>query len=88
MVHYVFPLSHSPRYRLIMHSIENEVEDELREPLPKPQGLPVQKRSRLPLCELWQTPPQRVDEQPQIAGVADDSIDTARDQRVPGLDGY
>lgn len=42
------------RAEAIMHAIENEVEDELREPLPKPQVLPVQKRSRLPLCELWQ----------------------------------
>jgi hypothetical protein len=32
-------------------------------------------------------PPQRVHEQPQIAGVADDAIDTACDQGVPRLDG-
>ena len=31
-------------------------------------------------------PPQRVDEQPQIAGVADDGIKTAGDQCVSGLD--
>jgi len=33
-----------------------------------------------------QRPAQRVDEQPQIARVADDAIDAARDQLVPGLD--
>ena len=33
-------------------------------------------------------PAQRVDEQTQIAGVADDAIDTARDQRMPWLDGH
>src|SRR5512132_1744346 len=32
-------------------------------------------------------PPQRVDEQPQIAGVADDPIDSRRDERMSGLDG-
>ena len=31
--------------------------------------------------------PQGVDEQPEVAGVADDPIDTAGDQRVPRLDG-
>src|SRR5258708_1533654 len=31
-------------------------------------------------------PPQRVDEQPEIARVADDAIDAARDERMPGLD--
>ena len=34
-----------------------------------------------------QAPPQRIDEQPQIAGVADDTIDAAGDQGVAGLDG-
>ena len=34
-----------------------------------------------------QAPAQRADKQPQIAGVADNSVDTAGDQRVPGLDG-
>ena len=34
-----------------------------------------------------EAPPQRVDEQPQIARVADHTIDPAGDQRVPGLDG-
>ena len=32
-------------------------------------------------------PTQRVDEQPQIAGMADDTIDAARHQPMPGLDG-
>lgn len=31
-------------------------------------------------------PPQRVDEEPQIAGVTDDAIDTACHQRMSGLD--
>ena len=31
-------------------------------------------------------PPQRVDEQPQIARVADSTIDTSGDQRMPGLE--
>src|SRR2546423_71569 len=34
-----------------------------------------------------QAPPQCVDEQPQRARMADDPIDTAGDQRMPGLDG-
>src|SRR5262245_56552753 len=34
-----------------------------------------------------QRPSQRVDEQTQIAGVTDDGIDAARNQRMPGLDG-
>src|SRR4051812_30942061 len=33
-------------------------------------------------------PPQRIDEQTQIARVADDTIETSRDQRMPGLDGH
>jgi hypothetical protein len=33
-----------------------------------------------------EAPPQRVDEQSQIARVADEPIDTIRDQGVPGLD--
>src|SRR5215813_15668894 len=33
-------------------------------------------------------PAQRVNEQPQIAGVTDDAIDTARCQRMTRLDGY
>ena len=33
-------------------------------------------------------PAQRVDEQTEIARVADEAIDTARDQRMPGLDGH
>ena len=33
-------------------------------------------------------PPQRVDEQAQIARVTDDTVDTTRNQRVAGLDGY
>ena len=35
-----------------------------------------------------ESPPQQVDEQPHIAGVADDAIDAIRDQSMPGLDGY
>jgi hypothetical protein len=35
-----------------------------------------------------QRPSQRVDQQPQIARVADDTIETSRDQAMPGLDGY
>ena len=38
---------------------------------------------RRPEC---QRPAQRVDEQPEIARVADDAIDAARDQPVSGLD--
>lgn len=34
-----------------------------------------------------ESPAQRVDKQPQIAGVADDGIDAARDKRMPWLDG-
>ena len=34
-----------------------------------------------------QRPSERVDEQAQIARVADDAIDPARNKRVPGLDG-
>src|SRR5271165_2720007 len=33
-----------------------------------------------------ESPPERIDEQPQIAGVADDTIDAARDQFMAGLD--
>ena len=33
-------------------------------------------------------PAQRVDEQPQIARVADGAIETSRDQPMPGLNGY
>jgi hypothetical protein len=33
-------------------------------------------------------PAQRVDEQPQIAGVANGAIGTARNQCMPGLDGH
>src|SRR5947209_19377134 len=33
-------------------------------------------------------PAQRIDEQTQIARVAEDTIETGRDQRVPGLDGH
>jgi hypothetical protein len=29
-----------------------------------------------------------IDKQTQIAGVADDAIETSRDQRMPGLDGH
>ena len=32
-------------------------------------------------------PPERIDEQAEIAGIADDTIDAARDQFVAGLDG-
>jgi hypothetical protein len=34
-----------------------------------------------------QGPTQRVDDQPQVAGMTDDTIDTRRDQYMPGLDG-
>src|SRR5262245_11189385 len=34
-----------------------------------------------------QRPSQRIDEQAQIAGVADDAVDASRDQRMPGLNG-
>jgi hypothetical protein len=34
-----------------------------------------------------ESPPQRVDQQPEIARVADDAINTARDQPMPRLDG-
>jgi len=35
-----------------------------------------------------QAPAQRANEQPQIAGVTDDTVDTARDQGVAGLNGH
>jgi hypothetical protein len=35
-----------------------------------------------------QGPPQRIDQQIRIARVPDDTIDTTRDQRRPGLNGY
>ena len=34
-----------------------------------------------------QGPTERVDQQPQVAGMADNPIDTGRDERMPGLDG-
>jgi hypothetical protein len=35
-----------------------------------------------------ESPSQRIDEQPQVAGIADYTIDTSRDRCVTGLDGH